>query len=136
MPAMDNFKSPEIYRPRDQDGSTAPPFARQHGEKGAGKTARADWSTWRKGYDAMSAKAGRVQLTRRCEGPDRYAHPLGQNLLLAGDVEAGAVRHVNGWTGQAPHDTQVHPAALGQHGGNMGMGTPSATALRMGFPPR
>jgi hypothetical protein len=52
-------------------------------------------------------------------------HPLGQNLLLARRMVEAGVRFVtvNGWTGQAPHDTQGPPSSSwDMHGGNMGMG--------------
>ena len=57
---------------------------------------------------------------------DRYGrHPLGQNLLLARRMVEAGVRFVtvNGWTGQAPHDTAGPPSSSwDMHGGNMGMG--------------
>ena len=57
---------------------------------------------------------------------DRYGrHPLGQNLLLARRMVEAGVRFVtvNGWTGQAPHDTKGPPSSSwDMHGGNMGMG--------------
>ncbi|MGC3972256.1 MAG: DUF1501 domain-containing protein [Pirellulales bacterium] len=57
---------------------------------------------------------------------DRYGrHPLGQNLLLARRMVEAGVRFVtvNGWVGQASHDTAGPPSSSwDMHGGNMGMG--------------
>ena len=57
---------------------------------------------------------------------ERYGmHPLGQNLLLARRMVEAGVRYVtvNGWAGQAPHDTAGPPSSSwDMHGGNMGMG--------------
>ena len=57
---------------------------------------------------------------------ERYGmHPLGQNLLLARRMVEAGVRFVtvNGWTGQATHDTAGPPSSSwDMHGGNMGMG--------------
>jgi hypothetical protein len=57
---------------------------------------------------------------------DQYGrHPLGQNLLLARRMVEAGVRFVtvNGWTGQAPHDTAGPPSSSwDMQGGNMGMG--------------
>ena len=90
----------------------------------------ADWSDLReKAYDAMTRPEGRdaFKLDREpAKVRDRYGrHPLGQNLLLARRMVEAGVRFVtvNGWTGQAPHDTAGPPSSSwDMHGGNMGMG--------------
>lgn len=90
----------------------------------------ADWSKLREqAYDAMTRSEGReaFQLDREpAQVRDRYGrHPLGQNLLLARRMVEAGVRFVtvNGWTGQAAHDTAGPPSSSwDMHGGNMGMG--------------
>ena len=89
-----------------------------------------DWVDLReKGYDAMTRPEGRDAFNLDQEPDtmrDRYGrHPLGQNLLLARRMVEAGVRFVtvNGWTGQAPHDTKGPPSSSwDMHGGNMGMG--------------
>ena len=89
-----------------------------------------DWADLREmGYDAMTRSEGRdaFDMTRESDSTrDRYGrHPLGQNLLLARRMVEAGVRFVtvNGWTGQAPHDTKGPPSSSwDMHGGNMGMG--------------
>ena len=89
-----------------------------------------DWSDLReKAYDAMTRPEGREAFNLDREPAkvrDRYGrHPLGQNLLLARRMVEAGVRFVtvNGWTGQAPHDTAGPPSSSwDMHGGNMGMG--------------
>ena len=88
-----------------------------------------DWADLREmGYDAMTRSEGDAfDMTRESDSTrDRYGrHPLGQNLLLARRMVEAGVRFVtvNGWTGQAPHDTKGPPSSSwDMHGGNMGMG--------------
>lgn len=131
-PAMDSFKPPEIYDEVDHDR-----LARRR-ELLAGiessvlaKDRRgADWMQLReKGYEALTRAEGRdaFKLDREpARVRDRYGrHPLGQNLLLARRMVEAGVRFVtvNGWTGQAPHETAGPPSSSwDMHGGNMGMG--------------
>jgi hypothetical protein len=82
-----------------------------------------------KGYDAMPRPEGREAFIMDREPAKVRAlygrHPLGQNLLLARRMVEAGVRFVtvNGWTGQAPHDTAGPPSSSwDMHGGNMGMG--------------
>jgi hypothetical protein len=90
----------------------------------------ADWANLReKAYDVMTRSEGReaFKLDREpAKVRDRYGrHPLGQNLLLARRMVEAGVRFVtvNGWVGQAPHDTAGPPSSSwDMHGGNMGMG--------------
>ncbi len=90
----------------------------------------ADWTDLReKAYDAMTRPEGREAFNLSREPAklrDQYGrHPLGQNLLLARRMVEAGVRFVtvNGWTGQAPHDTKGPPSSSwDMHGGNMGMG--------------
>jgi hypothetical protein len=90
----------------------------------------ADWTDMReRAYDAMTRPEGRdaFNMDREpAEVRDRYGrHPLGQNLLLARRMVEAGVRFVtvNGWTGQATHDTAGPPSSSwDMHGGNMGMG--------------
>ena len=131
-PAMKDFKSPEIYDLGDQDRVSDRRKLLSSLESSAlGKTARgADWSDLReKAYDAMTRPEGRDAFKLEQEPDkvrDRYGrHPLGQNLLLARRMVEAGVRFVtvNGWTGQAPHDTAGPPSSSwDMHGGNMGMG--------------
>jgi hypothetical protein len=131
-PAMDDFTPPEIY---DLGDPTRVALRRQLlsriespalSRDGRG----ADWSQLReKAYDAMTRSEGRdaFKMDREpAEVRDRYGrHPLGQNLLLARRMVEAGVRFVtvNGWAGQAPHDTAGPPSSSwDMHGGNMGMG--------------
>ena len=94
-----------------------------------------------KAYDAMTRPEGREAFNLDREPAklrDRYGrHPLGQNLLLARRMVEAGVRFVtvNGWTGQAPHDTKGPPSSSwDMHGGNMGMGNAFGTgSYGMGF---
>lgn len=131
-PAMDSFAAPEIYAPADQSQlarrrkllSTIESRVLANDPRGA------DWADLReKGYDALTRTEGReaFRLDREpAKLRDRYGrHPLGQNLLLARRMVEAGVRFVtvNGWTGQAPHDTAGPPSSSwDMHGGNMGMG--------------
>ncbi len=131
-PALDNFAPPEIYDPVD------PPRLAERRELLANmesnvlaKDARGtDWAQLReKGYDALTRAEGREAFILDREPAkvrDRYGrHPLGQNLLLARRMVEAGVRFVtvNGWVGQASHDTAGPPSSSwDMHGGNMGMG--------------
>lgn len=131
-PAMEDFKPPEIYDLGDQ--SRVDERRQLLGSIESSKLARdargADWTDLReKAYDAMTRPEGReaFKLDREpAKVRDRYGrHPLGQNLLLARRMVEAGVRFVtvNGWTGQAPHDTAGPPSSSwDMHGGNMGMG--------------
>ena len=131
-PAMDNFKPPEIYDLGDRDRLAERRELLGSIESNAlAKDARGtDWSDLReKAYDAMTRPEGREAFNLDREPAkvrDRYGlHPLGQNLLLARRMVEAGVRFVtvNGWTGQAPHDTAGPPSSSwDMHGGNMGMG--------------
>lgn len=131
-PAMENFTPPPIYDLGDADR-----LAQRRGlltsleSKAVAKDAvGADWSELReKAYDAMTRPEGREAFNLDREPAklrDQYGrHPLGQNLLLARRMVEAGVRFVtvNGWTGQAPHDTAGPPSSSwDMHGGNMGMG--------------
>ena len=77
----------------------------------------------------MTRSEGREAFEMDRETPkmrDRYGrHPLGQNMLLARRMVEAGVRYVtvNGWAGQADHETKGPPASSwDMHGGNMGMG--------------
>jgi hypothetical protein len=77
----------------------------------------------------MTRSEGREAFEMDRETPkmrDRYGrHPLGQNMLLARRMVEAGVRFVtvNGWAGQADHETKGPPASSwDMHGGNMGMG--------------
>jgi hypothetical protein len=131
-PAMDDFKPPEIYSEVDpQRMSQRRELLRtlESDALGTDSTGR-DWSQLReKGYEAMTRAEGREAFNMDREPAkvrDRYGrHPLGQNLLLARRMVEAGVRFVtvNGWTGQAPHDTAGPPSSSwDMHGGNMGMG--------------
>ncbi len=131
-PALDTFAPPEIFDPVDENRMArrrelltdieSPVLSRD----GRG----VDWANLReKGYDALTRKEGRDAFLMDREPAqvrDRYGrHPLGQNLLLARRMVEAGVRFVtvNGWTGQAPHDTAGPPSSSwDMHGGNMGMG--------------
>lgn len=131
-PAMDNFAPPEIYDLGDQDRLDQ---RRQLLDRLESKTLAkdrrgADWAHLREeGYDALTRTEGREAFKMDREPDkvrDRYGrHPLGQNLLLARRMVEAGVRFVtvNGWAGQAPHDTAGPPSSSwDMHGGNMGMG--------------
>jgi hypothetical protein len=101
-----------------------------------------DWADLReKGYEVMTRSEGReaFHLDREpTKVRERYGnHPLGQNLLLARRMVEAGVRFVtvNGWTGQASHDTAGPPSSSwDMHGGNMGMGNAFGTgSYGMGF---
>jgi hypothetical protein len=131
-PAMDDFKSPEIYDLGDQSRVSERRQLLGSIESAAiAKDARGrDWSHMREqAYDAMTRPEGREAFQLNNEPAkvrDRYGrHPLGQNLLLARRMVEAGVRFVtvNGWCGQAPHDTAGPPSSSwDMHGGNMGMG--------------
>lgn len=131
-PAMADFKPPEIYDLGDQDRVSGRRLLLGSMEsKALAKDARGeDWSDLReKAYDAMTRPEGRDAFKMDMEPAkvrDRYGrHPLGQNLLLARRMVEAGVRFVtvNGWAGQAPHDTAGPPSSSwDMHGGNMGMG--------------
>ena len=129
---MENFEPPQIYdlgdparlaKRRTLLGDLESNILR---ESPIGK----DWSNLREmGYEAMTRSEGREAFEMDREPGkvrDRYGrHPLGQNLLLARRMVEAGVRFVtvNGWTGQAPHDTKGPPSSSwDMHGGNMGMG--------------
>jgi len=143
-PAMDDFKPPQIYDLGDRDRLAKRRQLLTSLESSAVSQddVGADWTELReKAYDAMTRAEGReaFDLTREpAKVRDRYGrHPLGQNLLLARRMVEAGVRFVtvNGWTGQAPHDTKGPPASSwDMHGGNMGMGNAFGTgSYGMGF---
>lgn len=131
-PAMENFKSPEIYDFANKDDTDrrkdllATIESRKLDLVASGK----DWTELRaKAYEAMTRPEGRqaFDLSREPrEVRERYGmHPLGQNLLLARRMVEAGVRFVtvNGWTGQATHEQAGPPSSSwDMHGGNMGMG--------------
>jgi hypothetical protein len=131
-PAMPDFKPPEIYDLGDQDRVSE--RRRLLGNIESSTLARdargTDWTDLReKAYDAMTRPEGRDAFKLNLEPAkvrERYGmHPLGQNLLLARRMVEAGVRFVtvNGWCGQAPHDTAGPPSSSwDMHGGNMGMG--------------
>ena len=131
-PAMENFSPPPIYDLGDPERLAERRKLLGSLESNAlDRDARGtDWTDLReKGYDAMTRAEGReaFNLDREpAQVRDRYGrHPLGQNLLLARRMVEAGVRFVtvNGWTGQAPHDTAGPPSSSwDMHGGNMGMG--------------
>jgi hypothetical protein len=143
-PAMDDFKPPEIYDLGDSDRlNERRQLLSSIESKALAKDARgADWNELReKGYEAMTRAEGREAFNLDREPAkvrDRYGrHPLGQNLLLARRMVEAGVRFVtvNGWTGQAPHDTAGPPSSSwDMHGGNMGMGNAFGSgSYGMGF---
>ncbi|MCO6455816.1 MAG: DUF1501 domain-containing protein [Pirellulaceae bacterium] len=143
-PAMDDFKPPEIYDLGDTDrlNQRRGLLSKIESHALAKDAAGTDWVELReKGYEAMTRAEGReaFQLDREpAKVRDRYGrHPLGQNLLLARRMVEAGVRFVtvNGWTGQAPHDTAGPPSSSwDMHGGNMGMGDAFGTgSYGMGF---
>jgi Protein of unknown function (DUF1501) len=131
-PAMDTFKTPEVYDFVNKDDTDRRKYLLASLESGkldqvaSGK----DWSNLRaKAYEAMTRPEGRQAFDMSREPVkvrERYGmHPLGQNLLLARRMVEAGVRYVtvNGWAGQAPHDTAGPPSSSwDMHGGNMGMG--------------
>ena len=131
-PAMDDFKPPEIYDPVDptQLARRRELLAAIESDVLAKDTRGTDWASLReKGYDALTRAKGREAFELHREPAkvrDRYGrHPLGQNLLLARRMVEAGVRFVtvNGWVGQASHDTAGPPSSSwDMHGGNMGMG--------------
>ena len=131
-PAMDNFMPPPIYDLGDADrlAKRRTLLSSLESNALASDAVGADWADLReKGYDAMTRSEGReaFQLDREpAKMRDRYGrHPLGQNLLLARRMVEAGVRFVtvNGWTGQASHETAGPPSSSwDMHGGNMGMG--------------
>ncbi|MCA9120072.1 MAG: DUF1501 domain-containing protein [Planctomycetaceae bacterium] len=131
-PAMENFTPPPIYDLGDPDRlATRRKLLGRLESSTLERDARgADWADLReKGYEAMTRPEGReaFRLDREPDKVrDRYGrHPLGQNLLLARRMVEAGVRFVtvNGWAGQATHDTAGPPSSSwDMHGGNMGMG--------------
>ena len=131
-PAMDNFMPPPIYDLGDADrlAKRRTLLSSLESNALASDAVGADWADLReKGYDAMTRPEGReaFELGREpTKVRDRYGrHPLGQNLLLARRMVEAGVRFVtvNGWTGQASHETAGPPSSSwDMHGGNMGMG--------------
>ena len=131
-PAMDSFKAPEVYDFVNKEDTDRRKYLLAGLESGkldqvaSGK----DWSNLReKAYEAMTRPEGRQAFDMSREPAkvrERYGmHPLGQNLLLARRMVEAGVRYVtvNGWAGQAPHDTAGPPSSSwDMHGGNMGMG--------------
>ncbi|MCH2126470.1 MAG: DUF1501 domain-containing protein [Pirellulaceae bacterium] len=131
-PALENFTPPPIYDPADPvrlDRRRAL-LGSIESDTLTTDAVGADWADLReKGYDAMTRPEGREAFQLDQESGkvrDRYGrHPLGQNLLLARRMVEAGVRFVtvNGWAGQAAHDTQGPPSSSwDMHGGNMGMG--------------
>ncbi|MEZ6109833.1 MAG: DUF1501 domain-containing protein [Pirellulaceae bacterium] len=131
-PAMDDFQPPEIYDMGDPARlATRRTLLSDIESSRLSRDARGqDWSKLReKGYEAMTRPEGREAFNMDREPAkvrDRYGrHPLGQNLLLARRMVEAGVRFVtvNGWAGQATHDTAGPPSSSwDMHGGNMGMG--------------
>ena len=131
-PAMESFTPPPIYDLGDEKRLAK--RRRLLGNIESSVLSRdalgKDWVDLReKGYDAMTRPEGRDAFNLDQEPAkmrDSYGrHPLGQNLLLARRMVEAGVRFVtvNGWTGQAPHDTKGPPSSSwDMHGGNMGMG--------------
>jgi len=143
-PAMDNFTPPSVYDPvdRNQLDRRRELLAGIESDVLANDSRGNDWDQLReKGYDALTRVEGRDAFKMDREPAkvrDRYGrHPLGQNLLLARRMVEAGVRFVtvNGWTGQAPHDTKGPPSSSwDMHGGNMGMGDAFGTgSYGMGF---
>ena len=143
-PAMDNFTPPEIYNLGDQDrvALRRQLLTRLESSALSADGRGIDWTDLReKAYDAMTRVEGREAFNMDREPDkvrDRYGrHPLGQNLLLARRMIEAGVRFVtvNGWAGQAPHDTAGPPSSSwDMHGGNMGMGNAFGSgSYGMGF---
>jgi len=130
--AMENFTPPEIYDLGDRDRLDERRNLLTSIESDVLDRVPVgeDWEDLReKGYDAMTRPEGREAFDMDREPAkvrDRYGrHPLGQNMLLARRMVEAGVRFVtvNGWAGQAPHDTKGPPSSSwDMHGGNMGMG--------------
>lgn len=131
-PAMETFTPPPIYDLGDPDRlAQRRKLLGKLESNSLDRDARgADWADLReKGYEAMTRPEGREAFRLDHEPDkvrDRYGrHPLGQNLLLARRMVEAGVRFVtvNGWAGQATHDTAGPPSSSwDMHGGNMGMG--------------
>jgi hypothetical protein len=131
-PSMDDFKAPQIYDLGDPVvlAKRRKFLAKIESQAVARDPKGKDWSNLRElGYDAMTRSEGREAFEMDRETPkmrDRYGrHPLGQNMLLARRMVEAGVRFVtvNGWAGQADHETKGPPASSwDMHGGNMGMG--------------
>jgi hypothetical protein len=131
-PAMESFEPPEIYAPIDEISFARRKdlLSRVESDLLTNDPQGRDWLDLREqAYDVMTRPEGREAFDLSSEPAklrDRYGmHPLGQNLLLARRMVEAGVRFVtvNGWTGQAPHDTQGPPSSSwDMHGGNMGMG--------------
>ena len=131
-PAMNSFKAPEVYDfvNKDDTDRRKELLAQMDSGKLDQVANGKDWSNLRaKAYEAMTRPEGRQAFDMSREPVkvrERYGmHPLGQNLLLARRMVEAGVRYVtvNGWTGQAPHDTAGPPSSSwDMHGGNMGMG--------------
>lgn len=143
-PAMENFSPPPIYDLGDADriARRKELLGRIESNKLDKDQIGKDWTELReKAYDAMTRVEGRQAFDLKREPRhlrERYGlHPLGQNLLLARRMVEAGVRFVtvNGWTGQAPHDTKGPPSSSwDMHGGNMGMGNAFGTgSYGMGF---
>jgi len=143
-PAMENFTPPEIYDLGDQKrlDQRRELLSKIESNVMSGDALGHDWADLReKGYDAMTRPEGREAFNLAKEPAkvrDSYGrHPLGQNLLLARRMVEAGVRFVtvNGWAGQAPHDTKGPPSSSwDMHGGNMGMGNAFGTgSYGMGF---
>jgi len=131
-PAMDDFTPPPIYELGDADrlAQRRKLLSSMESKVLSKDAAGTDWTDLReKAYDAMTRPEGREAFNLNREPTkirDQYGrHPLGQNLLLARRMVEAGVRFVtvNGWTGQAPHETSGPPSSSwDMHGGNMGMG--------------
>lgn len=131
-PAMEKFAPPPIYDLGDPDrlAKRRTLLSSLESKTLSSDAVGADWEDLReKGYDAMTRPEGREAFELDHEPTkvrDRYGrHPLGQNLLLARRMVEAGVRFVtvNGWTGQASHETAGPPSSSwDMHGGNMGMG--------------
>jgi len=131
-PSMDDFKPPQIYDLGDPDvlAKRRKLLGKIESKALSDDAKGKDWSNLRElGYDAMTRSEGREAFEMDRETPkmrDRYGrHPLGQNMLLARRMVEAGVRYVtvNGWAGQADHETKGPPASSwDMHGGNMGMG--------------
>ena len=143
-PAMKDFKPPQIYDMGDKKRlDERRSLLGQIESKALERDERGDdWGDLReKGYEAMTRPEGRDAFNMDNEPQkvrERYGmHPLGQNLLLARRMVEAGVRFVtvNGWAGQAPHDTKGPPSSSwDMHGGNMGMGNAFGTgSYGMGF---
>jgi hypothetical protein len=131
-PAMDDFTPPPIYELGDADrlAQRRKLLSSMESKVLSKDAAGTDWTDLReKAYDAMTRPEGREAFNLNREPTkirDQYGrHPLGQNLLLARRMVEAGVRFVtvNGWTGQAAHETSGPPSSSwDMHGGNMGMG--------------